>query len=431
MLRMQERISTLDIASRSASGSTIARGLAAEFQGDRAQQLAAGGRDPPAHRGGSGEGHLVDAAGAAPARRPAAPDPVTRLTTPGRHARRPPTASTISRIDSGVGDAGLITTVQPASSAGASLMTTRLIGKFHGAISAHTPTGSRRTTDSPPPRGNGRTSSASRYAGQRGEVAEDAGGVGRRPGGLADRGAVLARVGQATAPRRASPPRRRCAAGSAARSDGRQPRPRPPESARRAEPTAASTSSGVPSGTEPHTSPVAGSVTGLRPVPRAGGPRAVDEEVVDVGVRQPAAAARAARVGGVVRGGGHRITAVLSRALERSRSAVAISIGGLGDAVRARSRRPAGRCRWPGPCRTSAEARAIPAWSKRHSRSASRISASSSDWASGRVSWPSMISQTALDEVRGRSPGAGAPRGRCRSPAARARSGSRPCASRR
>ena len=69
----------------------------------------------------------------------------------------------ITRMDSGVGDAGLITTVQPASSAGASLMTTRLMGKFHGAISAQTPSGSRRTTDSPPPRGKGRTSSRSRY----------------------------------------------------------------------------------------------------------------------------------------------------------------------------------------------------------------------------------------------------------------------------
>src|SRR5699024_12781482 len=66
------------------------------------------------------------------------------------------------RNDSGVGEAGFITTVQPASKAGASLVTIRLIGKFHGAISAHTPMGSLRTSDSPWPVGKGRTSSASR-----------------------------------------------------------------------------------------------------------------------------------------------------------------------------------------------------------------------------------------------------------------------------
>src|SRR5690625_1467882 len=65
------------------------------------------------------------------------------------------------RKDSGVGEAGFMTTVHPASRAGASLVTMRLIGKFHGAISAQTPMGSLRTRDSPWPLGKGRTSSAS------------------------------------------------------------------------------------------------------------------------------------------------------------------------------------------------------------------------------------------------------------------------------
>ena len=58
-----------------------------------------------------------------------------------------------------------MTTVHPAISAGASLTTTRLIGKFHGAMSAHTPTGSHRTSVSAEPSGNARTSGvASRSA---------------------------------------------------------------------------------------------------------------------------------------------------------------------------------------------------------------------------------------------------------------------------
>ncbi len=90
---------------------------------------------------------------------PTAPDPVTRLITP---AGTPAAASTTSRTDSGVVEAGLITTLQPASRAGANLITTRLIGKFHGAISTHGPIGSWRTTDSAPLAGNGRMSSVSR-----------------------------------------------------------------------------------------------------------------------------------------------------------------------------------------------------------------------------------------------------------------------------
>src|SRR5699024_3890321 len=56
------------------------------------------------------------------------------------------TASMMMRNDGGVGEAGFITTVHPANSAGASLTTIRLIGKFQGAISAQTPIGSLRTS---------------------------------------------------------------------------------------------------------------------------------------------------------------------------------------------------------------------------------------------------------------------------------------------
>jgi hypothetical protein len=51
---------------------------------------------------------------------------------------------------SGVSGAGLITTAQPASSAGASLPTIRNWGMFHGTIPATTPVGSLRTTMSCP-----------------------------------------------------------------------------------------------------------------------------------------------------------------------------------------------------------------------------------------------------------------------------------------
>ncbi len=42
---------------------------------------------------------------------------------------------------SGVSSDGLITTVQPAASAGATLRVIMAIGKFHGAIAATTPIG--------------------------------------------------------------------------------------------------------------------------------------------------------------------------------------------------------------------------------------------------------------------------------------------------
>ena len=184
----------------------------------------------------------------------------------------------------------MITTVQPASSAGASLMTTRLIGKFHGAISAHTP------TRVPPDDGLAAAAAGrgerphARDSGERGEVAEDPGRVRRGAARIRRPGAVLAGVGRATAPRPASPPRRRCAAGMRARSDGASSRPRAVSNARRAGRTARRRL-GDPSGTEPHTSPVAGSVTEVAAVRRPRAPRAVDEDVVDVCVGQDQARA--------------------------------------------------------------------------------------------------------------------------------------------
>ena len=75
----------------------------------------------------------------------AAGSPVTTLSTPGgKPARWASSAS--ANADSGVASAGLITTVQPAASAGATLRVIIDDGKFHGVIAAQTPTGSLTTT---------------------------------------------------------------------------------------------------------------------------------------------------------------------------------------------------------------------------------------------------------------------------------------------
>ena len=50
-------------------------------------------------------------------------------------------SSATARADSGVASAGLMTTVQPAASAGATLRVIIAIGKFQGVIAAQTPTG--------------------------------------------------------------------------------------------------------------------------------------------------------------------------------------------------------------------------------------------------------------------------------------------------
>ena len=47
-----------------------------------------------------------------------------------------------SSSEAEVNSEGLMTTVQPAASAGASFQPTSISGEFHGVMNAHTPTGS-------------------------------------------------------------------------------------------------------------------------------------------------------------------------------------------------------------------------------------------------------------------------------------------------
>src|SRR5258706_4025960 len=71
--------------------------------------------------------------------------PVTMLITPlGTPARSASSAS--AKAEYGVCVAGLITTVQPAASAGAALRVIIAAGKFHGVIRPHTPIGCLITT---------------------------------------------------------------------------------------------------------------------------------------------------------------------------------------------------------------------------------------------------------------------------------------------
>ena len=70
------------------------------------------------------------------------PGPATTLTTPSGSPRRRAMRSNSSAV-SGVSSAGLSTTVLPAASAGASFHAAIVSGKFHGVISATTPSGSR------------------------------------------------------------------------------------------------------------------------------------------------------------------------------------------------------------------------------------------------------------------------------------------------
>ena len=70
---------------------------------------------------------------------------MSTLSTPGgKPARCASSASTSA--EKGVASAGLMTTVQPAASAGATLRVIIDDGKFHGVIAAQTPTGSLMTT---------------------------------------------------------------------------------------------------------------------------------------------------------------------------------------------------------------------------------------------------------------------------------------------
>ena len=94
----------------------------------------------------------------------AAADPATTFSQPGGS---PASSSSAARksAESGVADAGLRTTGQPAASAGAILCATRLSGKLKGEIAPTIPIGSRNVSASfPSPAGEasiGTTSPAS------------------------------------------------------------------------------------------------------------------------------------------------------------------------------------------------------------------------------------------------------------------------------
>ncbi len=77
------------------------------------------------------------------------PRPVITLKTP---LGRPPSDSSSANrsVVSGVVAAGLATTVLPATSAGASLLHSSVVGKFHGTIAPTTPRGRLRTMPSTP-----------------------------------------------------------------------------------------------------------------------------------------------------------------------------------------------------------------------------------------------------------------------------------------
>ena len=76
-----------------------------------------------------------------------AASPVTTLNTPaGSPARSPSSAS--ASAENGVSEEGCATTVQPAASAAAALRVSIAVGKFHGVISATTPTGSSQSSTS-------------------------------------------------------------------------------------------------------------------------------------------------------------------------------------------------------------------------------------------------------------------------------------------
>ena len=79
------------------------------------------------------------------------PGPATTLTTPSGST----SAASCSKRSavSGVSSAGLSTTVLPAASAGAIFQAAIVSGKFHGVMSATTPSGSRTVNACPPPTG--------------------------------------------------------------------------------------------------------------------------------------------------------------------------------------------------------------------------------------------------------------------------------------
>ena len=79
------------------------------------------------------------------------PGPATTFTTPSGST----SAASCSKRSavSGVSSAGLSTTVLPAASAGAIFQAAIVSGKFHGVMSATTPSGSRTVNAWPPPTG--------------------------------------------------------------------------------------------------------------------------------------------------------------------------------------------------------------------------------------------------------------------------------------
>src|SRR3954470_8064378 len=117
----------------------------------------------------SSEMRLSRSVASDPTRRPAAVEPVKEtLSTPGWVTRYSLTSRSAGSTEStpsgspaswnnppsqsasiGVSGAGFRMTVQPASSAGTSLLMAMNNGTFHGMIAATTPTGSRRTRVSP------------------------------------------------------------------------------------------------------------------------------------------------------------------------------------------------------------------------------------------------------------------------------------------
>ena len=72
------------------------------------------------------------------------PYPVTTLTTPGGRPDSAMTSFMNSSSEADVNSEGLMTTVQPAASAGASFQVASISGEFQGVMKAHTPTGSRK-----------------------------------------------------------------------------------------------------------------------------------------------------------------------------------------------------------------------------------------------------------------------------------------------
>ena len=159
MLRMQERTSAAPSSGRSTSGKIMADDFppSSSVTGRSSSPQAAAIFRPT---GVEPVKAILSIPGWDTKAAPKSLSPVTMLTTPaGTPAAA--TASITNRSESGVDGAGLITVVHPANSAGASLMTTRLMGKFHGAISPHTPMGSFFTAEANPPAGAGRMSGSS------------------------------------------------------------------------------------------------------------------------------------------------------------------------------------------------------------------------------------------------------------------------------